>query len=170
ALGLGVAAVYLWCLASLAATAVGTTMLGFRTEPVLILLLVAAGVFALADLAGLVVRATGRQRSEEHTSELQSRFDLVCRLLLVNLPLSATTTLSPYTTLFRSGSRPGRGGRVPVVPGLPGGDGRRHHHAGLPHGAGPHPAPGGGRRVRPRRPRGPGRPGHGASEIGRAHV
>src|SRR5699024_12484846 len=26
----------------------------------------------------------GRQRSEEHTSELQSRFDLVCRLLLEN--------------------------------------------------------------------------------------
>src|SRR5437868_14990222 len=26
--------------------------------------------------------ATGIQRSEEHTSELQSRFDLVCRLLL----------------------------------------------------------------------------------------
>src|SRR5437868_8386234 len=27
-------------------------------------------------------RLTGRGRSEEHTSELQSRFDLVCRLLL----------------------------------------------------------------------------------------
>src|SRR5207249_11479900 len=27
-------------------------------------------------------RRTGRLRSEEHTSELQSRFDLVCRLLL----------------------------------------------------------------------------------------
>src|SRR5699024_11818419 len=26
--------------------------------------------------------ATSRRRSEEHTSELQSRFDLVCRLLL----------------------------------------------------------------------------------------
>src|SRR5699024_11985559 len=26
--------------------------------------------------------ASGQQRSEEHTSELQSRFDLVCRLLL----------------------------------------------------------------------------------------
>src|SRR5699024_927750 len=36
-------------------------------------------------------------RSEEHTSELQSRFDLVCRLLL--LPSSP---LFPYTTLFRS--------------------------------------------------------------------
>src|SRR5699024_11478213 len=28
------------------------------------------------------VAVTGPQRSEEHTSELQSRFDLVCRLLL----------------------------------------------------------------------------------------
>src|SRR5438067_10077403 len=27
-------------------------------------------------------RPAGRSRSEEHTSELQSRFDLVCRLLL----------------------------------------------------------------------------------------
>src|SRR5699024_11901240 len=26
--------------------------------------------------------STGKSRSEEHTSELQSRFDLVCRLLL----------------------------------------------------------------------------------------
>src|SRR5207249_4953424 len=38
-------------------------------------------------------------RSEEHTSELQSRFDLVCRLLL---PLLLTSPLFPYTTLFRS--------------------------------------------------------------------
>src|SRR5437868_1839223 len=38
-------------------------------------------------------------RSEEHTSELQSRFDLVCRLLLPPPPRS---TLFPYTTLFRS--------------------------------------------------------------------
>src|SRR5699024_9336635 len=38
-------------------------------------------------------------RSEEHTSELQSRFDLVCRLLLHSSP---TYPLFPYTTLFRS--------------------------------------------------------------------
>src|SRR5699024_11788814 len=31
---------------------------------------------------GLRKGAYGRKRSEEHTSELQSRFDLVCRLLL----------------------------------------------------------------------------------------
>jgi len=40
ALGLGVVAVYLWCLASMAITVLGTTMLGFRLEPVLIGLLV----------------------------------------------------------------------------------------------------------------------------------
>src|SRR5437868_10164772 len=34
---------------------------------------------AVGELVGL---AEGRRRSEEHTSELQSRFDLVCRLLL----------------------------------------------------------------------------------------
>src|SRR5437870_5548931 len=38
-------------------------------------------------------------RSEEHTSELQSRGHLVCRLLLLAPPSS---TLLPYTTLFRS--------------------------------------------------------------------
>src|SRR5690606_6327591 len=38
-------------------------------------------------------------RSEEHTSELQSRENLVCRLLLRRPPRSS---LFPYTTLFRS--------------------------------------------------------------------
>src|SRR5699024_582512 len=39
-----------------------------------------------------------RLRSEEHTSELQSRFDLVCRLL----PSPTAPPPVPYTTLFRS--------------------------------------------------------------------
>src|SRR5690625_1894729 len=39
-------------------------------------------------------------RSEEHTSELQSRGHLVCRLLLRRL---SSSTLFSYTTLFRSG-------------------------------------------------------------------
>src|SRR5947209_243158 len=39
-------------------------------------------------------------RSEEHTSELQSRQYLVCRLLLVLAP--RLSPLFPYTTLFRS--------------------------------------------------------------------
>src|SRR5699024_2201198 len=33
-------------------------------------------------LTGFLIPETDSQRSEEHTSELQSRFDLVCRLLL----------------------------------------------------------------------------------------
>src|SRR3712207_8601913 len=37
----------------------------------------------LADLVGLVLGDELEQRSEEHTSELQSRQYLVCRLLLV---------------------------------------------------------------------------------------
>src|SRR5439155_862118 len=41
----------------------------------------------------------GATRSEEHTSELQSRGHLVCRLLL---PRPPRFTLFPYTTLFRS--------------------------------------------------------------------
>lgn len=65
ALGLGVAAVYLWCLASMAVTALGTTLLGFRLEPVLIGLLMVAGVFAIAEVAGLLVRAAGRQNGAD---------------------------------------------------------------------------------------------------------
>src|SRR5690625_2094344 len=41
-------------------------------------------------------------RSEEHTSELQSRGHLVCRLLLEKIHNSPRSTLCPYTTLFRS--------------------------------------------------------------------
>src|SRR5699024_5545888 len=37
------------------------------------------------------------RRSEEHTSELQSRFDLVCRR-------HSDASLVPYTSLFRSGA------------------------------------------------------------------
>src|SRR5690348_15513434 len=43
-------------------------------------------------------------RSEEHTSELQSPVQLVCRLLLRRPP---TSTLFPYTTLFRSADHDG---------------------------------------------------------------
>src|SRR5438067_10788138 len=43
----------------------------------------------------------GVQRSEEHTSELQSRFDLVCRLLLekkkINNKLMYTSYLSKFS-------------------------------------------------------------------------
>src|SRR5206468_1367011 len=49
-----------------------------------------------------------RYRSEEHTSELQSRSDLVCRLL----PSPPRSTFFPYTTLFRS-ERDGVGEFVP---------------------------------------------------------
>src|ERR1035441_2448299 len=41
-------------------------------------------------------------RSEEHTSELQSLRHLVCRLLFVMMRRPPTSTLFPYTTLFRS--------------------------------------------------------------------
>src|SRR4030042_57595 len=41
-------------------------------------------------------------RSEEHTSELQSRLHLVCRLLFLMIRRPPRSTLFPYTTLFRS--------------------------------------------------------------------
>src|ERR1041385_8925351 len=42
-------------------------------------------------------------RSEEHTSELQSRLHLVCRLFFLTIRRPPRSTLFPYTTLFRSG-------------------------------------------------------------------
>src|SRR5699024_11980443 len=48
-------------------------------------LLVPATYFSLLFISGLnhyTVKSMIKKRSEEHTSELQSRFDLVCRLLL----------------------------------------------------------------------------------------
>src|SRR5699024_1185263 len=53
-----------------------------------------------ASTAGSRSSVSG-SRSEEHTSELQSRFDIVCRLLLV-MPIPLCFSLFPYTTLFRS--------------------------------------------------------------------
>src|SRR5699024_12654748 len=38
--------------------------------------------FLYPDIIYLFIHADNTTRSEEHTSELQSRFDLVCRLLL----------------------------------------------------------------------------------------
>src|SRR3990172_6975419 len=41
-------------------------------------------------------------RSEEHTSELQSRPHLVCLLFFLMIRRPPRSTLFPYTTLFRS--------------------------------------------------------------------
>ncbi len=51
ALTTGVVAIYLWSLASMLFTAAGNTLLSFRLEPVLLVLLTAAGVFAVVEVA-----------------------------------------------------------------------------------------------------------------------
>src|SRR5690606_12240683 len=53
----------------------------------------------LDQRVGIEIIVAQLLRSEEHTSELQSRENLVCRLLR---PLPRRSTLFPYTTLFRS--------------------------------------------------------------------
>src|SRR3990172_2204077 len=60
-------------------------------------------------------------RSEEHTSELQSRLHLVCPLFFLMIRRPPRSTLFPYTTLFRSHSEElklalGAGVVVAVVP------------------------------------------------------
>ncbi|WP_405159580.1 galactan 5-O-arabinofuranosyltransferase [Nocardia sp. NBC_01499] len=59
ALGIGVLAIYLWTLLSMAATAAGTTLLSFRLEPVLLVLLAAAGAFGFVEGARAVYQALG---------------------------------------------------------------------------------------------------------------
>ncbi|SEM46550.1 galactan 5-O-arabinofuranosyltransferase [Rhodococcus maanshanensis] len=58
ALGIGVVAVYAWWLLSMAVTAIGNTLLSFRLEPVLLVLLGAAGVFGFLDFARWTILAT----------------------------------------------------------------------------------------------------------------
>src|SRR5690242_18202893 len=109
------------------------------------------------------------ERSEEHTSELQSHVNLVCRLLLVRRP--PRSTLFPYTTLFRSapprpphrapGAGAGRGGRR----------GRLAADGAVARRLRPRPGHRGGRRGRAALGAGAGRgPRLARREIGRAHV
>lgn len=57
ALGLGVVSIYLWTLLSMAATAAGTTLLSFRLEAVLIVLLGSAGVFGFLEGSHAIYQA-----------------------------------------------------------------------------------------------------------------
>jgi len=60
ALGIGVIALYAWSLLSMLTTLAGTTLLSFRLQPTLTVLLCAAGVFGFLDLAGSASRRWGR--------------------------------------------------------------------------------------------------------------
>ncbi|MFE7798401.1 galactan 5-O-arabinofuranosyltransferase [Nocardia sp. NPDC057440] len=57
ALGIGVVSIYLWTLLSMAATAAGTTLLSFRLEPILDVLLAAAGAFGFVEGARAAYQA-----------------------------------------------------------------------------------------------------------------
>src|ERR1039457_6331037 len=54
------------------------------------------------DNDGVIARHLEDHRSEEHTSELQSPCNLVCRLFFLMIRRPPRSTLFPYTTLFRS--------------------------------------------------------------------
>ncbi|TAM67866.1 galactan 5-O-arabinofuranosyltransferase [Mycobacterium sp.] len=62
ALAIGVLAVYLWSLLSMLTTLARTTLLSFRLQPTLSVLLVAAGAFGFVELAAALA-AAGRDRS-----------------------------------------------------------------------------------------------------------
>ncbi|KAA0025053.1 galactan 5-O-arabinofuranosyltransferase [Antrihabitans cavernicola] len=56
-IGIGIVAIYLWSLASMAATAAGTTLLSFRLAPILFSLFAAAGVFGFIEGARAIYQA-----------------------------------------------------------------------------------------------------------------
>ncbi|MCH5643392.1 MULTISPECIES: galactan 5-O-arabinofuranosyltransferase [unclassified Gordonia (in: high G+C Gram-positive bacteria)] len=62
AFGATVVAVYLFCLLSLLMTAAGSTLLSFRLDPILAVVLSAAGVFGVVELAHWAVRRFGDVR------------------------------------------------------------------------------------------------------------
>src|SRR3972149_6776371 len=66
-------------------------------------ILAAAAVAGWYDAAWLYRRAvTFTEGSGEHTPELQSQSNIVCRLLFLMIRRPPRSTLFPYTTLFRS--------------------------------------------------------------------
>lgn len=65
ALGIGVLAVYLWSLLSMLTTLARTTLLSFRLQPTLTVLLAAAGVFGFIDVT-LALARLARERGREH--------------------------------------------------------------------------------------------------------
>src|SRR5690606_40926116 len=69
--------------ASLLGTVAAVVWLPFLVRPGHAPIAVLVAVALLAGASGVLVDlVAGRRRSEEHTSELQSRENLVCRLLL----------------------------------------------------------------------------------------
>ncbi|MBO0864394.1 MAG: galactan 5-O-arabinofuranosyltransferase [Mycobacterium sp.] len=65
ALAIGVLAVYLWSLLSMLTTLARTTLLSFRLQPTLTVLLTAAGVFGFVEVT-LALIALARERGREH--------------------------------------------------------------------------------------------------------
>src|SRR5256886_12245810 len=69
----------------------------------------ARDVLGAAGRGDAPIAAEDVARSEEHTSELQSQSNLVCRLLLEKKKDRATPTASPTTTVWLHPARPGLG-------------------------------------------------------------
>src|SRR4051812_49942223 len=74
--------------------------------------------YGLSQLQSLVVGVTGGLRSEEHTSELQSHVNLVCRLLLEKKknPNAGSTRPQPRARPLAPEPRADRPGALPRAP------------------------------------------------------
>src|SRR2546422_5869318 len=59
-------------------------------------------LMSIPGTASCLTRNTGTKRSEEHTSELQSRLHLVCRLLLEKKKKNKILLASSYTDIHNT--------------------------------------------------------------------
>ena len=68
ALGIAVLAIYAWSLLSMLTTLVGTTLLSFRLQPTLMVLLTTAGVFGFIEAAIALARRYGSPHGQERSA------------------------------------------------------------------------------------------------------
>src|SRR3990167_13425 len=68
----------------------------------------------LSNSGPLTLMKLASDRSEEHTSELQSQSNLACPLFFLMIRRPPRSTLFPYTTLFRSPCAPPSRSRPPT--------------------------------------------------------
>ncbi|WP_067870543.1 galactan 5-O-arabinofuranosyltransferase [Nocardia vermiculata] len=92
ALGISVVGVYLWSLASMLATAVGTTGLSFRLEPILQVLLAAAGAFGFVEGARALYQAVNEPK------RLRAAYAVVAVLGALAFAQSIPSTLNAEIT------------------------------------------------------------------------
>ena len=93
ALGISVLTIYLWSLLSMALTAVGTTLLSFRTEVLIVLLLSVGAVIGLTELAQWAVHFVGRNRPRAEAVTKRQRLTSVLAVVTILAAVGYTQSI-----------------------------------------------------------------------------